>query len=197
VIDENPENFDEMVEAAKRSRPETMSERVSHDQARTSREAEVRAQAVGRIQTETWELVSKVRQALLEEKIAPESDLLGGRNLKRYIQSMERTGGPFAFIGRLRQDRLAERAIGAWDLAAKLTAPTRVQESASTLEHDLFLGADGRIYTFRGMTDRERERGVLIPQFACEPGKALPFDHQYKEIQRGLANVIARYDLQA
>jgi hypothetical protein len=196
VVDENPENFGDMVEAARRSRSPTMAERVSLCQARELREAEVRAQTISRVETETWELVSKVCQTLLVERIAPESDLLGGRDLKRYIQSKESTGGPFAFIGHLRQDRLAERAIGAWDLATKLTTPARVQESTFTLEHDLFLGADGRIYAFRGMTDREHERGVLIPQFAREPRKALPFDHQYEEIQRGLANVVARYDLQ-
>jgi hypothetical protein len=136
-----------------------------------------------------------VGDALAVEDPPPESELIPAEELASYQRAWESIGGPFSLLWRLRQDRLARWAIGGWDLAAKITASSTIQGSTVVTEHRLFLGKDNRIYGFRGMTDREWKRGVLVPDFARDPGTPLPFDHQYEEIQRGLANLTVRYGL--
>jgi hypothetical protein len=97
---------------------------------------------------------------------------------------------------RSREENLARRAIGAWDTAAKLTFPYYVQGSHGVLDSQLLLGADGAIYAFRGMTEREWNRGVVAPEHAYASGGTLHHQHQYAEVQQGFANPVARYGLE-
>lgn len=172
-----------------------MDQAAALERTRREQAADAKAQERDRLHKETWRLVSQVGDALASEGHAPESELIPAEELARYRRAGEGVGGPFSLLWRLRQDRLAQRAVGGWDLATKITASSIVQGSEIVTEHQLFLGRDNRIYGVRGMTEREWERGVLRPDFARDPSNPLPFDHQYEEIQRGLANLTARYGL--
>ena len=190
-----PQTFDELVAEAHRFQPPTMAESRSLREEGERRQAAARDLKDSQLRTVTWERASWVYRTLMENEISGDSKLLGGQDLQRYLRATNRDGGSWLSIARRQRNHLARRAINAWDMAAKMTFPYEVQGSSGVHTSQLFLGGDGSIYAFRGMADWEWERGVLIPGHAFCAGEALFHEHQYAEVRKGLANLVARYDL--
>jgi hypothetical protein len=187
-------SFEEMVDAAKAKQPKTEDElRLERRLASESEEERERAALVA-LKNETWKLVEDVRVRLIDGHVRRDRKILGVNSLDGYMK-LRRNSGPGIFSG-LRSKRMDgivhKGTTTGWDMCEDLVVTSTVQGSDTRQAHRLFLGTNGDIYAFRGMTEEEHARGIIIPEYAFRPYEDLPQLSNYDEIRQGLANLVAR-----
>lgn len=155
------------------------------------REAEQREREAA-LRDEMWKAAACVVTMLRERAITPEYRIIATSDVYRYLEY--RRFADDYFVGPLNQIRMkrirARNVTGAWDMRTQLTVDAgEVQRSRFTHKYPLYLVEDGGIAGMHGMSEREWQRGILIPALEKSPGDRFSSIQHYEEAQRGLAHL--------
>jgi hypothetical protein len=150
------------------------------------------ARAEEQARLETWELAGRIRRLLHENNAGYDGTIVGASGYsayKRHSTTFSATWFARA-VRSYRMDNLAERhSIGAWDMCT----------TGTKSHHSLYFGEDGAVYaTDRGtpLTQREQDRGILVSTWVTKPGETFSYPDGYDAVQRGLANLVVRHELE-
>lgn len=171
--------------------PTASEARQATEQATQRREAEERQREAALI-GETWNAAAHVVALLLERQVKPDARIIATSEVSRYLEYKRYEHD--ALIGPLNKWRMrrirASRVVAAWDMRVQLTTEgAPVQGSRPVFKYALYLVEDGTIAGMSGMSQKEWERGILIPGFARRHGERFYNMGNYPEVQRGLANL--------